>query len=69
MITGPDRIMDTDKTKDKIKRTYKKPRLRIIELAAEEVLAVGCKMTAGGSPAIGNAINCHAPNFCANKGT
>ena len=25
------------------KKIYKKPRLRIIELAAEEVLATGCK--------------------------
>ena len=25
------------------KKTYQKPKLRIIELAAEEVMAVGCK--------------------------
>lgn len=25
------------------KRAYEKPRLRVIELAAEEVLAIGCK--------------------------
>jgi hypothetical protein len=36
--------------KDKTpKRAYEKPRLRIIELAAEEILAVGCK-TAPGNP-------------------
>ena len=27
---------------------YEKPKLRVIELAAEEVLAVGCKTNAGG---------------------
>jgi hypothetical protein len=27
------------------KRAYEKPRLRVIELAAEEVLGVGCKTT------------------------
>jgi hypothetical protein len=31
------------------KQTYEKPRLRIIELAAEEVLAVGCKTAPGAS--------------------
>jgi hypothetical protein len=29
--------------KEKEKRVYEKPKLRIIELAAEEVLTVGCK--------------------------
>jgi len=33
--------------KDK-KRPYEKPRLRTIELAAEEVLAAGCKTVGGG---------------------
>jgi hypothetical protein len=34
--------------KDKTpKQTYEKPRLRIIELAAEEILAVGCKTAPG----------------------
>jgi hypothetical protein len=31
--------------KEKEKRTYEKPTLRTIELAAEEVLTVGCKTT------------------------
>ncbi len=30
------------------KRKYEKPKLRIIELVAEEVLAVGCKTVSGG---------------------
>ena len=37
------------------KQAYEKPRLRIIELAAEEVLAVGCK-TAPGSPGVGGFL-------------
>ena len=31
------------------KRDYSKPRLRTIELVAEEVLGAGCKMVAAGS--------------------
>jgi hypothetical protein len=38
--------MRKDGKQEKTKKPYEKPRLRIIELAAEEVLAVGCK-TAG----------------------
>ena len=30
------------------KKTYEKPKLRTIELAAEEVLAAGCKTVGGG---------------------
>jgi hypothetical protein len=29
--------------KEELKREYEKPRLRIIELAAEEVMGIGCK--------------------------
>jgi len=39
----------SDSKKVREKKTYEKPRLRTIELAAEEVLAVGCK-TAPGAP-------------------
>jgi hypothetical protein len=43
------------------KQAYEKPRLRIIELTAEEVLAVGCK-NAPGSPGVSGSlcgsINC-----------
>jgi len=46
------------------KRPYEKPQLRTIELAAEEVLAVGCKLpTSPGGP-IGmtcTAVPCLAP--------
>jgi hypothetical protein len=42
-----------------VKQNYEKPMLRVIELAAEEVLAVGCKTINGGG---GNptAIPCDA---------
>jgi hypothetical protein len=43
----------------KVKKTYpyEKPKLTIIELAAEEVLAVGCKTASGGS-AVGGGPTC-----------
>ena len=33
--------------KEKNKQAYEKPRLRTIELAAEEILALGCKVAPG----------------------
>lgn len=44
--------MKIDNKKEKSKQAYEKPMLRTIELAAEEVLAVGCKTTS--SPAFGS---------------
>jgi len=44
--------VELDNKKGKEKQKYEKPRLRTIELAAEEVLAIGCK-TAPGAPAVG----------------
>jgi hypothetical protein len=52
--------MKTDqKNKNIGKKPYEKPRLRIIELAAEEVLSAGCKLAGGGfafgvTPCMGN---------------
>jgi hypothetical protein len=40
--------MTSKRDKKERKRTYEKPRLRTIELAAEEVLAIGCKILNGG---------------------
>jgi hypothetical protein len=40
--------METDNKKDNGKQVYQKPRLIVIELAAEEVLAIGCKLTSSG---------------------
>ena len=52
--------MKTDQQKDSAKkRVYEKPRLKTIELAAEEVLSAGCKLISGGfafgvTPCMGN---------------
>lgn len=58
--------MGKDATNEK--QVYEKPRLRTIELAAEEILAVGCKAvhtgTAPGSP----TPPCMIRN-CAGKGS
>jgi hypothetical protein len=51
-----------DRVKDKKRRerrSYSKPELRFIDLVAEEVLAVGCKMNGFSSMAAPcNANNC-----------
>jgi hypothetical protein len=49
------------------KKPYEKPELRIIELAAEEVLAAGCKLSFGGS-AFGSIGSCMGMN-CAGPGS
>lgn len=50
----------------KIKKPYEKPRLRAIELAADEVLGVGCKTNQGGFNVGGSP--CMA-NQCVKKGS
>ncbi len=52
---------------DRNKKKYEKPVLRIIELAAEEVLAAGCKLSFGGSAfgSIGSCLGMH----CAGPGS
>ena len=45
--------MQSKPDKKKTKQTYQKPRLRTIELSADEVLATGCKIPFA-SPAIGS---------------
>jgi hypothetical protein len=51
---------------DKFKKNlqpYEKPRLRAIELSAEEVLGVGCKTVSGGASHMASgclAFNCFA---------
>ena len=51
----------------KAKRTYVKPKLRVIDLAADEVLAVGCKLAVGG-PSKPAGITCIA-NGCSTPGS
>jgi hypothetical protein len=48
------------------KKRYQKPRLRIIEMASEEVLAIGCKLADGGFDV--GATPCIA-NFCTEVGS
>lgn len=48
--------MKVEKEK-KGKKAYEKPRLRTIELAAEEVLAIHCKRTVNASGSGGNCQN------------
>ncbi len=57
-----------NKKENKDKTEYKKPRLRVIELAAEEVLVAGCKTAAGTSAPL-NPDSCHIGNYCAAPGS
>jgi hypothetical protein len=59
-------VMFDDK-KLKKRCSYEKPKLRIIELAAEEVLAVGCKTAFSGS-AVGGGPVCMI-RHCAGNGS
>lgn len=60
--------MQSDQDKDKTKQAYQKPRLRAIELAAEEVLSVGCKMAEGPFGSGGNP-DCGIGNSCVGDGS
>jgi hypothetical protein len=50
--------MDMDNEAEKKNQPYEKPRLRVIELIAEEVLGIGCKTAAGGAPLPPNCLSC-----------
>jgi len=56
--------MMIEQTAKKGKKPYQKPELKVIDLAAEEVLAVGCKTISspgtGGSPISCGAAPCAA---------
>ncbi len=56
-----------DQSSEEKKKVYEKPRLRIIELAADEVLATGCKLVSGGFAA--GATPCFPGNGCAGEGS
>ena len=60
------KIEKTEKIK-RTKRDYKKPTLRVIDLAAEEVLAIGCKTTTGGTASL--AMPCLPGNSCSGPGS
>lgn len=55
------------KTSDSSKRRYEKPRLRVIELAADEVLAVGCKTDSGGTNV--GPPTCVTTTYCLQSGS
>ncbi len=52
----------------KPKERYEKPELLVIELKAEEVLAVGCK-NVGPESAVGTAANCGFAQGCNRRGS
>jgi hypothetical protein len=50
-------------------QAYEKPRLRVIELAAEEVLGAGCKINASSNAKIGQFLRgCSLTSNCRNSG-
>ena len=62
--------MDSKKVDKKKKRkVYEKPRLRTINLEAEEVLAVGCKIASGGTTGIVDQPQCGINIGCATAGS
>jgi hypothetical protein len=62
--------MQPDQARDRKKHLYVKPRLRTIELAAEEVLVIGCKQTNTG-PAVDlpSGDTCTLPTPCYEAGS
>ena len=62
--------MPSDKEK-KTRRPYAAPRLKVIELVADEVLAIGCKLSTSGQTAFGNTSfhQCLLPRRCYNPGS
>ena len=58
--------MSDDKSKTPQKKEYIKPELRTLKLAADEVLAVGCKLRQpqAGPPNFGNRWPCIVPRSC-----
>ncbi|MBC2717579.1 MAG: hypothetical protein HF978_19920 [Desulfobacteraceae bacterium] len=59
---------DKTKTLPTDKKKYEKPILRVIELAAEEVLAIGCKMFDSGIN-VAQSTNCGIVNNCVTYGS
>ena len=59
--------MSSEKEPD-ARRPWDKPEVKVIELTAEEVMAVGCKQRRGGRAA-GGRPNCGLVNFCSAAGS
>ena len=60
-------MQDDSNCKDP-KKLYEKPVLRVIELAADEVLAVGCKVKKG-QTGFNNKKSCLRPRTCYSQGS
>ena len=63
-----DRVSKDQQTNQK-RKAYEKPNIRVIELAADEVLAAGCKMSTTGISNYGNSSRCTLPATCYNPGS
>lgn len=62
--------MTEDSKCKKAKLVYEKPKLREIELAADEVLAVGCKVQNKGQNGFRNRLpSCWVPRHCYARGS
>ena len=61
--------MKTKQGEKTSKQPYEKPRLRTIELVADEVLAVGCKVRGGQSGFRNRGVSCLRPRQCYGKGS
>jgi len=61
-------MQDNSDSKDP-KKPYEKPVLRTIELAADEVLAVGCKVKKGQSGFNNRPNSCLHPRTCYGRGS
>jgi len=57
-----------DEKKEELKREYEKPRLRIIELAAEEVMGIGCKTNPTDTNGVGGS-GCAVPSCSLTPGS
>ncbi|MBW1988180.1 MAG: hypothetical protein JRI97_01400 [Deltaproteobacteria bacterium] len=58
-----------NKDQQKSRRPYEKPRLTAIELAADEVLAVGCKVASGVRGFDNAGPSCAMPRRCYGPGS
>ena len=61
--------MQSTREKPRNRRTYAKPRLRTIQLRAEEVLGSGCKTTQNEGPSDAGVSPCYPIDACYTAGS
>ena len=61
--------MPASSKKNTGKKPYQKPKLRTIELVADEVLAVGCKVQNGVAGINNPKASCALPTTCYSEGS